>query len=73
MNNNKSNQEFKIGDTVKLKSGGPLMTIFKYDYDTKEFVCRWFVEGKTEDGYFPPDSLQLAVKKKGTAKNKGNL
>jgi len=72
MNNNKSNQEFKIGDTVELKSGGPTMTIVYYDVK-RYFKCSWFVGGKVEDDFFPPDSLRLVVKKKGTAKSKGNF
>jgi len=65
MNNSKSNQEFKVGDTVRLKSGGPLMTIMITNYDGKRhFYCQWFTkdEDKVREGYFPPDSLQLVVK-----------
>ena len=61
MDNSKSNQEFKIGDIVKLKSGGPLMTVARCDV-AKKVECMWFLEGKIEVGYFPPDSLQLVVK-----------
>lgn len=73
MSNSKANQEFKIGDTVKLKSGGPPMIIFKYDKvdDIGYFTCQWFTGKKLEDGLFTPDSLQLVVKKpheKGTVK-----
>ena len=77
MNNNKSNQKFKNGDTVRLKSGGPLMTISNYN-DKGHLYCLWFSkdEDKVRDGYFPLDSLQLVVvkpHKKGTVKSKGNL
>jgi len=41
MDNNKSNQELKSGDTVQLKSGGPIMTIASYD-GKKYFKCLWF-------------------------------
>ena len=64
MSNNKSNQALKIGDTVELKSGGPLMTI--EEYKKGSFICQWFWEGEVNRGYFPPDSLRLVVKKKGT-------
>lgn len=58
MDNSKSNQEFKIGDTVQLKSGGPIMTIVSYD-GKRYFRCLWFTgdEDKVREGYFPPDSL----------------
>ncbi len=40
--------EFKIGDTVKLKSGSPSMTIEKYATDMRgnnyndRVICVWF-------------------------------
>ena len=78
MNNNKSNQELKIGDTVELKSGGPPMIITKYDKcdDIGYFTCQWFAGEKLEEDLFTPGSLQLVVvkpRKKGTAKSKSNL
>jgi uncharacterized protein YodC (DUF2158 family) len=49
--------EFKPGDTVRLKSGGPLMTI--QEIDEKGFAtCDWFTKGKREQGVFPTTSLQ---------------
>ncbi len=32
---------FNIGDTVQLKSGGPLMTVAYYNHDG-QCVCNWF-------------------------------
>jgi len=55
MDNSKSSEEFKTGDTVKLKSGGPNMTVKGSEYNRIE--CQWFAGKKLEDGYFPPDSL----------------
>jgi len=71
MSNSESNQKFKIGDTVELKSGSPPMTIADYNYSTKKFGCQWFVGEKVEKDFFTSDSLQLVVvkpHKKGTVK-----
>jgi len=56
--------EFKEGDVVQLKSGGPKMT-----YTGREIAghkgkveCLWFAEGtdsKLESGWFPPNLLIL--------------
>ncbi|HLG56846.1 MAG TPA: DUF2158 domain-containing protein [Vicinamibacterales bacterium] len=40
-------QKFANGSTVRLKSGGPVMTVVGYDvwesYETeKKYKCRWF-------------------------------
>jgi len=55
MDNNKINEKFKSGETVKLISGGPIMTVKKHDYAGVE--CQWFAGKKLESGYFSPDSL----------------
>jgi len=55
MNNSKSSQKFKTGETVKLISGGPIMTVKEHDYANVE--CQWFAGKKLESGDFPPDSL----------------
>jgi len=60
MDNSKSNQEFKTGDTVKLISGGPTMTVESIsDYDG-DIRCQWFAGKKLESGDFSPDSLVRA-------------
>lgn len=47
-----------VGDTVRLKSGGPLMTVLKEDSQGR-YVCQWFVGGeKLEQGIFAAESLQ---------------
>ncbi|WP_266032785.1 DUF2158 domain-containing protein [Brucella intermedia] len=62
------NDEIKIGSTVKLKSGGPKMTVAnidKYGYDeVLSANCDWFIEEKgawkKENGLFPLTSLEIA-------------
>ena len=56
MDNNKSNQEFKTGDTVQLISGGPPMAV-KQIISDDQITCQWFAGKKLESGYFSPDCL----------------
>lgn len=49
-------REFKIGDVVRLKSGGPDMTI--QDVTEYEIKCRWFdAKKKFFDSSFQPEEL----------------
>ena len=68
MSNGQVNQKLKIGDIVRLKSGGPLMTVSSFKDD--QVYCRWFAGeyDKVYIDYFLPDTLQLVVKihKEGT-------
>ncbi|MBU4350026.1 YodC family protein [bacterium] len=67
MSNSESSQKLKTGDTVQLKSGGPIMTNESTNeragYAT-QIKCQWFTgdEDKVREGYFSPDSLKLFVK-----------
>jgi len=52
----------KIGDVVKLKSGGPDMTVVGVGASTNDLQCAWFSGehfDKVESYYFASDSLQL--------------
>ena len=40
-----SEQMFKVGDEVQLKSGGPIMTVAQYSGE-KMVTCIWFEGGK---------------------------
>lgn len=59
-------EEFKAGDVVKLKSGGPVMTVTQAGTQAmtgRNLVwCTWFSANKgghkLEKGEFPPDALQ---------------
>ncbi|WP_373425364.1 YodC family protein [Variovorax boronicumulans] len=52
----------QVGETVQLKSGGPIMTITGSGGDGS-LQCMWFPEGSTAQasvGYFPATALQAA-------------
>lgn len=61
-------EEFKIGDVVQLKSGGPKMTISIIDHEAMDDEgplhawCDWFTQDKApwkkENGVFPLTSLR---------------
>ena len=52
-----SDETFKIGDVVVLKSGGPDMTITSAGDSTVR--CKWFLQGGTPTWHdFPPDALK---------------
>lgn len=45
---------YKAGDIVRLKSGGPKMTILRADEATDSFACKWFDRnGKRHSDSFP--------------------
>jgi uncharacterized protein YodC (DUF2158 family) len=50
-------ENFKEGDVVQLKSGGPKMTV-KTMHTDGDVYCQWFSGSKLQDGYFKPHSLQ---------------
>ena len=53
---------FEIGQIVRLKSGGPKMTIKGADADA--WACQWFDRnGKLHNDTFPEDMLDIFVKK----------
>jgi len=53
---------FSVGDTVKLKSGGPAMTVEKVNGDT--VACAWFDSAKLRrEGKFRAAMIALAVER----------
>jgi len=59
--------EFKVGDIVSLKSGGPKMTIKKIEtvryvgteHDTIIASCNWFDKEQLQSKSFPLETLVL--------------
>ena len=55
--------EFKIGDVVILKSGGPLMTVqnigeYTFISHPQALNCIWFEGAKKNADIFHPDSVE---------------
>ena len=58
--------EFKEGDVVQLKSGGPKMTIIALDTSSGEATCSWREGGKPHEDIFDVVALALIPKQKPT-------
>ena len=59
--------QFKAGDPVQHKSGGPKMTVADYRKTDEQYRCTWFAEAKLQEGYFSEAELQ-AYKETGPAR-----
>lgn len=53
-------QTFNVGDVVRLKSGGPKMTVTQIGerLGAPTVWCSWFDGTKKLDGDFPPSALE---------------
>jgi uncharacterized protein YodC (DUF2158 family) len=54
-----SAHKFGIGDVVKLKSGGPDMTIDAKSERVETVLCKWFVGRSLRAKVFHPAELEL--------------
>jgi uncharacterized protein YodC (DUF2158 family) len=61
---------FKIGESVRLKSGGPTMTVTHIASAGTEVTCKWFARKKLEEGKFPALALEYPPQKAITKKEK---
>jgi uncharacterized protein YodC (DUF2158 family) len=50
--------EIQVGDVVKLKSGGPAMTITAIDETSKKAFCEWFESTEQHQGTFVLAALE---------------
>ena len=48
----------KSGNVVKLKSGGPKMTVRNH-HDGPLWVCSWFDGVELKEGYFSEEQLEI--------------
>jgi uncharacterized protein YodC (DUF2158 family) len=56
--------KYKVGDIVKLKSGGPKMTVESVE-GGNTYLCQWFdKEDRLERGKFPENCIAIPVKSK---------
>ena len=51
---------FKVGDVVRLKSGGALMTVSKLFKSPEGVQCTWVDKPKEHRAAFAIDSLEVA-------------
>ena len=58
-----NDSELRVGDIVKLKSGGPNMTVAKIDINLaakkNEIQCKWFAGKSLQMGTFNPQTLEI--------------
>ena len=61
--------EPKPGDVVRLKSGGPRMTIASSNvtFSTEVWACQWFSGDELRTGDFAPEALEVATEPKAPA------
>jgi uncharacterized protein YodC (DUF2158 family) len=59
---------FKVGDLVRLKSGGPLMTVSNVGTAGGQLAvwCVWFEKDDQKSATFPPDALEAGKKPQST-------
>lgn len=50
--------KFAVGTTVKLKSGGPDMSVKTAESNDGSIYAQWFAGKKLEQGNFPIESLE---------------
>ena len=49
--------KFEVGDVVRLKSGGPRMTVVGRMWGSDQLLCNWFEGVRSHMGSFPAKAL----------------
>ena len=62
-----SSEKLKEGDLVRLKSGGPVMTVVNPGGLSGWPVCNWFEGSAVKSGSFPPAALRKVPEEEGAA------
>lgn len=52
--------KFEVGDVVRLKSGGPGMTVVGRMWGSDQLLCNWFEGVRSHTGSFPAKALVSA-------------
>jgi uncharacterized protein YodC (DUF2158 family) len=67
-----ADQKFYTGQTVKLKSGGPVMTVMGTNVSflgpSNMYVCQWFSGKSYKQAEFPGPNLKLAPPEEATGR-----
>ena len=58
-----STMQFKVGDVVRLKTGGPEMTVEVADEKSPDVICTWIAETIRRHGRFKALLLHKVVEK----------
>jgi uncharacterized protein YodC (DUF2158 family) len=61
--------EIQIGDVVRLKSGGPKMTVL--GGSGGHWVCQWFTNSSLQEGTFAAATLESVDEEEGTGFSAG--
>lgn len=57
-----SGNTFAVGNLVRLKAGGPVMTVNAVPgTHTKYYICQWFAGKKLDRGHFQAEELEAAT------------
>lgn len=54
-------QQWNVGDIVRVKSGGPSMTVEYVDRESDHVRCIWFDGSEAKTGSFAADALEQTI------------